>query len=96
MHNNYMKDYSKYIAVIGAGISGLALACTLKKANVPVVVFEKSSNVIAPTINDKYKNEPHKFIDRLKQFGITDPLGIKLMGEKTPLVSRPGTQVWSG
>ncbi|MBT5438324.1 MAG: transpeptidase family protein [Flavobacteriales bacterium] len=58
--------------------------------------FEKSSNVIAPTINDKYKNEPHKFIDRLKQFGITDPLGIKLMGEKTPLVSRPGTQVWSG
>ncbi|MDB2408897.1 penicillin-binding transpeptidase domain-containing protein, partial [Crocinitomicaceae bacterium] len=63
---------------------------TVKKA------FEKSSNVLAPTINDKYKNEPHRFIERLEQFGLTDPLGIKLVGEKKPLVSRPGTNVWSG
>jgi cell division protein FtsI (penicillin-binding protein 3) len=58
--------------------------------------FEKSSNVIAPTINEKYKNEPHKFIERLEQFGLTEPLGIKLLGERKPLVSRPGTSVWSG
>ena len=58
--------------------------------------FEKSSNVLAPTINEKYKNEPHKFIDRLEQFGLTEPVGIKLLGEKKPLVSKPGTAVWSG
>ncbi len=58
--------------------------------------FEKSSNVLAPTINEKYKNEPYKFIERLEQFGLTEPIGIKLLGEKKPLVSRPGTNVWSG
>ena len=40
-----MNNYSNHIAIIGAGISGLALSCILKKANIPVVVFEKSSNV---------------------------------------------------
>ena len=40
-----MEDYSKHIAIIGAGISGLALASTLKRADIPVVIFEKSSNV---------------------------------------------------
>ena len=40
-----MNNYSNHIAIIGAGISGLALSCILKKANIPVVVFEKSSDV---------------------------------------------------
>jgi 2-polyprenyl-6-methoxyphenol hydroxylase-like FAD-dependent oxidoreductase len=40
-----VNNYSNHIAIIGAGISGLALSCILKKANIPVVVFEKSSDV---------------------------------------------------
>ncbi len=40
-----MNLYSKHIAIIGAGISGLALGCILKKANIPVIIFEKSSHV---------------------------------------------------
>jgi salicylate hydroxylase len=40
-----VNNYSNHIAIIGAGISGLALSCILKKANIPVVVFEKSSGV---------------------------------------------------
>ena len=40
-----MNIYHNHIAIIGAGISGLALACILKKANIPVVVFEKSEQV---------------------------------------------------
>ena len=40
-----MKDYSNHIAIIGAGISGLALGCMLKKANIPVIIFERSSVV---------------------------------------------------
>ena len=43
--NYQMDNYRNYIAIIGAGISGLALACILKKANIPVVVFEKSKQV---------------------------------------------------
>ena len=40
-----MNDYSNHIAVIGAGISGLTLACKLKQEGVPVIIFEKSSTV---------------------------------------------------
>ena len=40
-----MNKYHNHIAIIGAGISGLALACILKKAQIPVVVFEKSKEV---------------------------------------------------
>ena len=45
MHNNPVNNYSNHIAIIGAGISGLTLGCVLKEANIPVVVFEKSSDV---------------------------------------------------
>ena len=40
-----MDKYHKHIAIIGAGISGLALACIVKKAQIPVVVFERSKEV---------------------------------------------------
>ena len=40
-----MDKYHNHIAIIGAGISGLALACILKKAQIPVVVFERSKEV---------------------------------------------------
>ena len=40
-----MNDFSKHIAIVGAGISGLSLGCILKSANIPVVIFEKSSTV---------------------------------------------------
>ena len=40
-----MSNYQNHIAIIGAGISGLALRLYFKKANIPVVIFEKSTNV---------------------------------------------------
>ena len=45
MHNNVVNNYSNHIAIIGAGISGLALGCILKKANIPAVIFEKSKDI---------------------------------------------------
>ena len=45
VHNCYMQNYEDYIAIIGAGISGLALGCILKKADIPVIIFEKSTNI---------------------------------------------------
>ena len=38
-----MQDYSKHIGIIGAGISGLTLACVLQESMIPVILFEKSS-----------------------------------------------------
>ena len=40
-----MNKYQDCIGIIGAGIAGLSLACILKEANIPVIVFEKSSEV---------------------------------------------------
>ncbi|MEL1232013.1 MAG: FAD-dependent monooxygenase, partial [Candidatus Neomarinimicrobiota bacterium] len=40
-----MNKYSNHIAIIGAGISGLALGCILKKADIPVIIFEKSKDI---------------------------------------------------
>ena len=45
VHNCYMQNYEDYIAIIGAGISGLALGCILKKADMPVIIFEKSTDI---------------------------------------------------
>ena len=40
-----MEDYSKHIAIIGAGISGLALGNILKKNNIPCVIFERYPDI---------------------------------------------------
>ncbi len=63
---------------------------TIKKA------FELSSNVISRIIYNAYKNEPHTFINRLKTFGLGDPLGLDLIGEPKPTLYAPGSPNWSG
>ena len=40
-----MNKNHNHIAIIGAGISGLALGCILQEARIPVVIFEKSNEV---------------------------------------------------
>ncbi len=44
-HNYLMENYSEHIAIIGAGISGLALGNILKKNNIPCVIFERHSEI---------------------------------------------------
>jgi cell division protein FtsI (penicillin-binding protein 3) len=57
--------------------------------------FEKSSNVISQIIHNAYRNEPQRFLDKLKQFGVTEPLGIDLKGEANPVFPKPGTDAWN-
>ncbi|MCH2223947.1 MAG: transpeptidase family protein [Crocinitomicaceae bacterium] len=58
--------------------------------------FEKSSNVLAKVVHAAYKDEPQAFVDRLKSFGLADPLGIEIKGEPIPTVYEPGMSNWSG
>jgi len=58
--------------------------------------FEVSSNVIAKIADDAYKANPQKFIDRLKSFGLAEPLGLDLVGEPTPTLNNVGEGNWSG
>ena len=38
-----MQNCSEHIGIIGGGIAGLSLGCTLLKEGIPVVIFEKMS-----------------------------------------------------
>ena len=58
--------------------------------------FEKSSNVISRVVNNAYRNDPQAYIDRLKEFGVHEPLGIEIKGEPTPTLYYPGHKNWSG
>jgi len=58
--------------------------------------FEVSSNVIAKVADDAYKTDPQQFIDRLKSFGLGDPLGLDLIGEPTPTLNDVNEGSWSG
>ena len=58
--------------------------------------FEKSSNVFTEIIHNAYKNNPSKFIKRLKSFGLANKLGISIEGEKKPTLYQPGDRAWSG
>ena len=40
-----MDNYRNHIAIIGGGISGLALGCILQEVKTPVAIFERSSEV---------------------------------------------------
>lgn len=57
--------------------------------------FEKSSNIIAWILHKAYRSDPEKFMARLDQFGLTQPLGIELSGELAPKFYRPGQVQWS-
>ncbi|NVK64099.1 MAG: penicillin-binding protein 2, partial [Flavobacteriales bacterium] len=58
--------------------------------------FEKSSNVFSRIVYDAYKDEPQRFVDRLKSFGIGSKLNLDLKGEPEPTLYEPGKGGWSG
>ena len=72
MHNLNIMTYSNHIAIIGAGIAGLALGIMLKKYNIPNIIFERSSNVsesgagISISQNGKCVLEKLEVLDELK------------------------------
>ena len=60
--------------------------------------FEMSSNIgSALSVKQCFSLEPQEFLDQLKLMGITEPLGVNLVGEGIPKVySTVGEGDWSG
>ena len=66
-HNSYVNNYENSVAIIGAGISGLALGSFLKENDISCVIFGKSSNIseygagisISPNGKDVLKKIKH-------------------------------------
>lgn len=59
-------------------------------------IFETSANGIARLVNDYYKSNPKKFIDRLYAMGLNKELGLSIKGESKPYIKYPGEKGWSG
>ena len=59
--------------------------------------FEVSSNTgIVQMVNDHYKNQPRKFIDRLYNMGLNEKLGVSITGEGQPKIPYPTDKNWNG
>ena len=60
-------------------------------------VFEVSSNVgIVKIIDEHYRSNPRKFIDRLYDMGLKEPLGVSIQGEARPKIPYPTDSDWDG
>ncbi len=59
--------------------------------------LEESSNVaVSQIINENYKKNPEKFIQRLYGLGLNQKLNLKIRGEGKPEIKYPGSKSWSG
>ncbi|MEO9891569.1 penicillin-binding protein [Aurantibacter sp.] len=59
--------------------------------------FVVSSNTaFAKMIHTNYKNNPEKYVDRLRELKIHQQLGLPIKGEGKPLLRYPGDKGWSG
>lgn len=59
--------------------------------------LEVSSNTaFAKMINENYKEQPQRFVNRLRNMNLHEPLGLSISGEGMPVLRSPGDQGWSG
>nr|WP_262921959.1 penicillin-binding protein [Arenibacter sp. A80] len=59
--------------------------------------FEVSSNTaFAKIINNNYKDNPEKFVNRLMNMNLHRELGLPVKGEGKPVIRYPGDKGWSG
>ncbi|WP_375323695.1 penicillin-binding protein [Flagellimonas sp. GZD32] len=59
--------------------------------------FAVSSNTaFAKIINENYKEQPEKFVNRLMNMGLHEKLGLPIIGEGDPVIRYPGDKGWSG
>ena len=60
-------------------------------------VLEVSSNTgIVKIINDNYKTNPKRFVDRIYNMGINKPIGLPIKGEGNPKIPYPNDTDWDG
>ncbi|MCK5814737.1 MAG: transpeptidase family protein [Flavobacteriaceae bacterium] len=60
-------------------------------------VFELSSNVgLVKLVYEGYKDQPEKFVNKLREFGLHEKLGVSIKGEGQPIIPHPNDKNWSG
>ena len=60
-------------------------------------VFEHSSNIgMARLIDETFGKNPQKFINYVRKLGLSQPLGLQMIGVGSPLIKTPKSPEWSG
>ena len=58
--------------------------------------LEVSSNIgLATIVDEAYADNPKKFLNRLKNWSLHEPLGLPIIGEGQPEIPEPGDKIWS-
>ena len=58
--------------------------------------LEVSSNIgLATIIDEGYSKNPKQFIQHLKDWKLSEPLGLPIIGEGKPVIPEPGDKLWS-
>ncbi len=87
-HNGKIKYYDKTITDSKEGGYG---TLTVKE------VFEFSSNIgVTELVMKHYKGKEKKFIDRIYDMRLNQPLNLEIKGESQPYIKYPGDKLWSG
>ncbi|MCK5441994.1 MAG: transpeptidase family protein [Maribacter sp.] len=59
--------------------------------------FEVSSNIaFAKIVHNNYKDNPEKYVDRLRKMNLHQELGLPIKGEGVPVIRYPNEKGWSG
>lgn len=59
--------------------------------------YAHSSNVAMAKLAYKYyRDNPSKYVNHLKALHLDQPTGIDILGERRPVVTTPGSKMWSG
>ena len=59
--------------------------------------FEKSSNIAMAKLMDKhFGTKPSKFLEYVDRLNLSKPLGLQILGEAYPKITRPTDKAWSG
>jgi len=59
-------------------------------------MFACSSNGFSQLVNEHYKKQPEKFINRLYSLQLNKKVGIEILGEGEPYIKYPYEKGWSG
>ena len=82
------KVYNKYVTDSHEGGYG--------KISVAKALEVSSNTAFAKMINETYKEQPQRFVNRLRNMNLHQALGLSIQGEGQPVLRSPGDPGWSG
>lgn len=89
--NTFKGTYKYYDRIMRDSKNGGFGTITIRQA------FENSSNIaLSRIINNAYSKNPERFVERIRDLGLGEPLEIEIKGEGIPKIKSTDDKTWSG